>query len=264
MSDEHKPLTDLLNKTGYPLQVGLKHQITATRSTHSWHVKSVEHAWHDPATDKSGFIDLVIRHDGGASLIVIECKHVHQQPWCFLEEDQLLHTAYKQFTFRYPQDDALGPYWKEMNYVPGSSQSKYFTVKDKGTSGKPYLDSLASELITATESYAMEYDHLVAEDSSLPLFFASMIVTTADLFTAAGDPTTVLANNGIFTDLTWKPVKWLRYRKQLSTRESSFYKLRGPNGLERWKERTVMVVNANYFIELLSEWGEKHIAGLAY
>lgn len=54
MNDEK--LSDAVNRSGFPLQIGLEHYINETRKSHGWTVIYTEHSWKNPKDGASGFI----------------------------------------------------------------------------------------------------------------------------------------------------------------------------------------------------------------
>src|ERR1035438_4861357 len=74
MTDER--LTELVNQSGFALQIALADAIQKSTKTHGWHVTYAEHAWKDIDQGESGFTDLVVRHSNTGATLVIECKRV--------------------------------------------------------------------------------------------------------------------------------------------------------------------------------------------
>lgn len=65
-----------VNRSGFPFQLGVEHDIRATHEEHRWSVSSVEHAWTNDS-GAGGFIDLVLkREDPPTFRVVLECKRI--------------------------------------------------------------------------------------------------------------------------------------------------------------------------------------------
>ena len=88
-----------INKSGFPFQLKVEHEIRRTQSEHNWLVASQAHPWTSADGDASGFIDLVLKHDQISTFrLVIECKRIkaddaRQLRWVFLLPDQELKST---------------------------------------------------------------------------------------------------------------------------------------------------------------------------
>ena len=71
-----------VNNSGFPLQIGLAHQVKSTTSRHGWKVLYQEHSWKNES--EAGFIDLVLEDKHRTWLMNIECKRVLDTSWLFL------------------------------------------------------------------------------------------------------------------------------------------------------------------------------------
>jgi len=115
------------------------------------------------------------------------------------------------------------------------------------------LERTASEIIEATEAFAMEEHSLgIPKPDHLRTYF-SVIVTTADLKICKFDPAEVDLKSGEIAKCEFEDVRYLRFRKSLTARgEKASQKDIGEVFEE--KERTVFVVNSVYFLNFLREW----------
>jgi hypothetical protein len=82
--NEHKKLYDIVNKSGFPLQIGAANLVENTHQQHGWRVLYSEHAWRNEHDGNGGFIDLVLENQYRTSVLVIECKRVLESSWTFL------------------------------------------------------------------------------------------------------------------------------------------------------------------------------------
>lgn len=78
-----KSIQEIVNHSGYPLQMCLHEKILETQRQHSWQVLVPEHRWLNADNHKDGFIDLVLGHSRFPIRLVIECKRVSGS-WNFL------------------------------------------------------------------------------------------------------------------------------------------------------------------------------------
>ena len=76
-----------INRSGFPLQIGLAHAIDASSQEHGWKVLHQEHGWKHSYTGESGFIDLVVENQYKTVILNIECKRPQEATWQFLLPD---------------------------------------------------------------------------------------------------------------------------------------------------------------------------------
>jgi hypothetical protein len=75
--ENHDETLKQINRSGFPFQLRIEHEIRTTQSNHGWLVTSRDHPWRKPDSESSGFIDLVLnREDLPYDRLVIECKRV--------------------------------------------------------------------------------------------------------------------------------------------------------------------------------------------
>jgi hypothetical protein len=82
--DDHDALKGVVDKSGFPLQIGVSHLINTGTKSHGWCVQYSEHAWRNDADDNAGFIDLVLENKTRQMALVVECKRVQDTSWVFL------------------------------------------------------------------------------------------------------------------------------------------------------------------------------------
>jgi hypothetical protein len=89
MQDED--LIKLINKSGFPFQLRVEHEIQRTKSDHKWELASREHPWSSTTNNELyGYIDLVLNHsEMPGDRLVVECKRIkgddeRQLQWLFL------------------------------------------------------------------------------------------------------------------------------------------------------------------------------------
>ena len=72
MDENTEKLKHVVNSSGFPLQIGIKHFVEKTSDGHGWKVLYKEHSWRNPNSDNSGFIDLVLVDKLGTSIMVTQ------------------------------------------------------------------------------------------------------------------------------------------------------------------------------------------------
>ena len=84
MGVDKEKLKQIVNSSGFPLQIGIEHFVEKTSENHGWKVLYREHSWNNPESNISGFVDLVLADESGTSIMVVECKRVQNTNWIFL------------------------------------------------------------------------------------------------------------------------------------------------------------------------------------
>jgi hypothetical protein len=75
MEDRNYYAVKSINRSGFPFQLRIENDIRVSGTEHLWTVESSEHAWRSADGQRSGFADLVLKHQNLSTLrIVIECK----------------------------------------------------------------------------------------------------------------------------------------------------------------------------------------------
>ena len=67
-----KSIEEIVNDSGYPLQIRLEEWIKDTWRDHRWKVLVSEHRWVNNETKEEGFIDLVLHNEAEDKKIIIE------------------------------------------------------------------------------------------------------------------------------------------------------------------------------------------------
>ena len=78
-----KTAQDIIDNSGYPLQIHLADWIKDTANQHRWRVLAKEHRWVNSQTNDEGFIDLILERSGHNLRLVVECKRISGN-WIFL------------------------------------------------------------------------------------------------------------------------------------------------------------------------------------
>lgn len=255
--DDQK-LTDIVNQSGFPLQVAVASLVERTQGQHGWRELFREHSWRSDREDGSGFIDLVLANRHGTSVMVVECKRVLETSWIFLDPDRPItpRRHAKAWITRYTSNTFKHAGWADIAIDPVSKEAEFCVIPGQDARSRPMLERTAAELISATEALAieeMEYQSQLRE--ALRMYF-SVIVTTATLRVCRFEPDRVSLADGKVVDADFVEVPFIRFRKQLTTGPSSrpLNVQEGPPAYARNKEHTVFVVNVEALPDFLADF----------
>jgi len=277
MTAADKDALKQVNRSGFPFQLKVEHDIRATEKVHHWSVASREHAW-DDLGGNAGFIDLALKHKEFSTFrIAIECKRVksddaRQLQWLFMVEQSKSDFVFKTSSFEV-EADLAARVWDDVQLMPASLESQ-FCVLHGDEPRRPLLESLAKGLLKATEGLAQEEINIAqslrtTEEPERPLhvrlFLFPMIVTNAKIAVCRFEPTQVDIEQGLLHegDAEIFEVPMIRFRKSLATEFPTgvFYHLEAAN---KARERSVLVVNANHLTETLETWQIERLPGRNY
>lgn len=271
---QHQDALRQINKSGFPFQLRVEHQIRITTDEHNWLVASREHPWTN-GDNGAGFIDIVLRHRQSPTFrLVMECKRIkaddaRQLRWVFLlpeheSEPTMLASCFE--VERSGRKDQTGGstwndirVWDNVSLEPSSLQSEFCILQSDEQRKQPILEGLAAELLASIEGLAQEEVSIVEsrnnEDVRARLFIFPAIVTNAEIAVCSYEPSKIEIIDGTLKgeDLEIKTVPFIRFRKSLATTfpKGSFYDLEATN---RARERSVFVVNATSLTEFLKDW----------
>lgn len=254
-------LAELVNQSGFPLQIGVAALVERTTDRHGWRVMYKEHSWSNKEDETSGFVDLTLENRHGTSVLVIECKRVLDAAWAFLQPgDRIVERRYaKAWVTRYATGSFKWFDWFDLSLDPTSPQCEYCIVPGQDARSRPMLERVAAELVSATEAIAWEEKNLQAEQGEALRMYFSAVVTTAKLSVCVFDPQKISLEDGKLPAADFYEVPWVRFRKQLSTRVPRIEAtgLEAQKALARAKERVVFVVNAEALENFLSKFEVK-------
>ena len=196
-----KSIQEIINESGYPLQIKLENIINSSTQEHNWRVLAREHRWVNAATGEEGFIDLILDNRTYSVKLVLECKRVIGS-WTFLipNSSQYLARKYRLYKVSYASSEFS---WKEIDAVPESHESAFCVMEVEGKRDSRTLEKISGELLLSLEHLAYEELNLYQEmnkgpDSQSqqrpdkePTYYLPIIVTTANLQTSIFDPVNV-------------------------------------------------------------------------
>jgi len=229
--DDVTAVVAALNKSGFPLQTRVEHEIQA-RVASGWKLLASEHPWRDP-DGQDQFVDLIASR--GGVVLVIECKKAQESSLLFLrplggettgivKDVTVWHVEQKPGTLSnitLPEDIQLEP----------ESYRSQFCVATATTGQQRLLEKDARLIVLAADHVATDFARALLPSRSLVV---PVIVTTASLFTLRFQPTEIGLDTGRFSKLDHKKIesiRWVRFHKRLAARPSN-------------RPRTVFVVNS--------------------
>jgi hypothetical protein len=255
-------LSELVNRSGFPLQIGIANLVHRTTNEHGWREIYREHSWKNPEGGTAGFLDLALENRHTTSVLVIECKRVLDASWVFLQPgDRIVRrSGAKAWVTSHPHTLKWFD-WFDLRLDPVSAEAEYCVVPGQDANSRPLLERVGAEVVSATEALAQEEKWAQAQKvDSLRMYF-SLVLTTARLQVCVFDPEKITLNDGKISDPQFEEVPYVRFRKQLSTRAPDVDDAtRLPRGLAthealaRAKEHTVFVVNSEKLLSFLSEF----------
>jgi len=250
---------DIVNESGYPLQLHLEKLITSSPETRNWRILAKEHRWVNADTKEEGFIDLIIEREGLILKLVVECKRIIGN-WIFLlPKNQSTSTRETRIlTTDYGIKKSL---WTLKSLYPESYEAQYCVMETGGKRDNRTLEKLAGENLLSLEYLAIQEANLfksVSNRLGIPNYkmdYLPVIVTTANLQTMTIDRTKVDIENGQVTESELMPIEFIRFQKNLAT-SIEYDKpemLMTLDQLNRENDRTVLIVQAKSFIKFISQ-----------
>jgi hypothetical protein len=246
----------IINESGYPLQLFLEEEINNPQSKHGWKVFVKEHRWVNSITQDEGYIDLVLEHNSYIIRLIIECKRVSGS-WTFLlpSNNPSLVTRGKLLTAKYPGSTLFT--WTDLKIIPESCEAQFCVMEVEGKKDSRTLEKLSGELLLSLESLAVEEVKLLSKLSPYEheKRYLPIIVTTANLQICMFDPKNISPEDGsITTEGDMRAVDFIRFRKNLAGnpefQQQNFDTLTKAN---RENERSVFVVQAKSITSFLEK-----------
>jgi hypothetical protein len=252
----NEKLKNLVNSSGFPLQIGLAHQIDLTRQSHGWRILLTEHPWQHPETSENGFIDIVVENQYETQVMVIECKRVRDTEWLFLiPKENPNPRAVANTWITYLQGDNARKFnWTNLSPDPTSYQSEFCVVHGQDPKAKPMLERVAAQLVDSTEAFALEEYQIRKPNRDLFRIYVNVIVTTAEIKVCKFKPDDIDIATGEIAATNFETVPWVRFQKSLTTRSAKVTSAKHVAEMAKENERTVFVVHSEHFIEFLKQW----------
>jgi hypothetical protein len=250
------PIT-VANASGFPLQIGVSN---AVNQSSRWRVVLEEHPWRSDEVGSEGFIDLVVEdRNSHFETFVIECKRVRQTAWVFLLPKLPSSLRSRATVFGSQLEDSKWRHfgWEDWQADPVTYQSQYCAIPGQDQGRKNILERSASDLVLSVEELANQERRLHQQQkgiANLSRVYVPVFVTTAQLFIAEFDPSSISLGDGCLPKETpFSEVSYIRYRKSLTTLgESSSPASIGD--FHAASERTIFVINALKFPNFLHQY----------
>ena len=248
----------IANDSGFPLQIAVETQVSQSSASHGWKVRYVEHSWVNRLDQRSGFIDLVLQDKHGSIFLVVECKRKNET-WVFMHTDGTtkMRTHAKAWASHHADGTVKRFGWVDVTPDPSCPEAIFCAVRGQAAGDKiTMLERIGGELISSTEALANEERDFRRQNQETVRFYFNVIVTTAELKIAKFTPGDISLSTGTLADTEIEDVPFVRFRKQLSTRES-FLSLKDlADGISPAyiKENTIFVVRAGGLLQFLQQF----------
>lgn len=254
MRIKYKGLKNIVNASGFLLQLGIEHQIESTKSEHPWYIISREHPWKDKETGSGGFIDLLLSRGSGTFMMVVECKRSRDGAWIFLvsEKDPPAVERARCLWVAGTKEGKDLAGWDDINILPSSPESAFCVIRGSGEKGQSLLERLCIKHLLSVDSLANEEIAILKrEDPGYHGFYLPVIVTTANLYICKINLSEISIDEGSIDNCNFDPVPMVRFKKTLSISPPPNEKAENLTLAAKSKERTVLIINSNKFIEVL-------------
>ena len=259
-----KTKEDIVNDSGYPLQLHLEEIINKNSNEHNWRVVAREHRWVNKETREDGYIDLILenRQPMVRWRLVIECKR-RNGSWTFLLPPKNAFNLTPQARILKTEIDAKKIYWVSASCLPESYESAFCVPETGGDKDSRTLEKTSGELLLSVESLAEEELNLwqrteVGQPTAgifNQMHYLPIIITTAKLQVCKFDPMNVNTSDGKIStgDSEFDPVDYIRFCKNLDTNinfetSEKAYTL---SDINKANDRFVIIVQAEKILEFL-------------
>ena len=257
MSETHESLLNLINASGFLLQLRIEHEIESTQREHNWQIVGREHYWKDPDSGDDGFIDIVLQSE--TLRVIVECKRVLDGSWVFLLPDSpKANLRRARLYWTDTQVDRQNIYgWCDFCLTPDFPESAFCVIRGQGEKDKPMLERLSGIVLKSLESLAEEEMRLT--QLGRHRIYIPVIVTTASLEVCKFDVSKVSLQTGQLQlpDGQFETVPFIAFRKGLATKYLPERLLPDLRTANQEKERTIFVVQATELLSFL-----KHLPNL--
>lgn len=257
-------LVKVVNSTGFPLQLHIKHRVEETVATHGWRVLSMEHPWENVHTEASGYADLILKSHCESQILVIECKRMLDAAWIFLcpsekpGHDPKKWQVVRAWVTEVDNGNTLSFGWNSMTIHPIGYRSEFCGIPKMDNKATSMLERIGSELVDATEGIAWQESEIANVSKSMSTktlvrAYHPVIVTSAPLQICKFS-TNDINNNGEVTACDFEEVPYIRFHKCLGGRLVDASDSSHLGEVLQIHERTVHVVNSSHLIDFLKEW----------
>lgn len=138
-----------VNRSGFPLQIGIADLVRKSKQYHGWDILHVEHSRKNDIAGTEGFIDLVLEDKYQTSVLVVECKHLLDSSWIFLRE--VSNDSKVAYTKLWVSSRAGASYktfdWIELASDPMSAESGFCVMSGEAAKARMSLEQIASNAV---------------------------------------------------------------------------------------------------------------------
>ena len=253
MSDRNEELGKLLNSSGFLFQLAVEH-LVSSNPDQPWRVISREHPWKDRNTAAGGFIDLILAAGIGIVWMVCECKRTKGGEWIFLVER---NTPSQVSTIRCSWIAGLAGCmglagWDDVTFHPASRESAFCVVRGN-EKDSPLLERIAGTLLQSVDCLAEEdIEYMERKKLDYRGVYIPALITNAKLYVSEVDPGTISITDGTVMTPQFVEVPMIRFKKSLSLQQPPNAKAHDIIEAAKERERTVMVINSDALLEVLS------------
>jgi len=244
---------ELINLSGFPLQIVVRNAIASSTDLHGWSVTFEEHPWVQDDGEPA-FIDLVAHHKDVIMDLVFECKRAFDVDWVFpvalLDSTETTNT--RSLCVAADPNFSTVFTWSDVPLRPPTPRAVYCQTHpgDSGRGGT--VESWCHSLVRACDALAWqsinahEYDFPLGERVIVPI-----LVTTARLQVCAFNPKKEMLVDGTIPNPNFKCAKYLRFTKAFTAVSNQKLKATSMEQHHASQLRTVFIVHAANLIEFL-------------
>ena len=267
-TEREKQLKTIVNASGFIFQLSIMSNVQRTEEKHNWEIFAHEHPWRDHISGDEGYIDLILKKN--RDRLIIECKRTKDASWIFLspdnEHDELSNVKCMwSDIYENPNKLILNEEgeisgrlydivsgWNDFQVAPRSPQSEFCAIRGTGENDKPLLERICGQLLKAIECLSIE-EMEIAKKKKYPdaCIYIPIIITNAQLELCHFDPEKISLSDGLLKDGKFETVPFIRFRKSLTTVLSSNLNPYDLFHANKEKERTILIINANFLCEIL-------------
>jgi hypothetical protein len=257
MGETAESLLNIVNSSGFPLQIRIADEIRKTELEHRWTILAQEHRWTDAQSGNEGFIDLVLEQ--GGLRIVVECKRVPEGSWVFLLPNPAREVSRtRSLVARFPGTSAPSLEWQDCTCRPEYFETQFCVVRGHSDRDRPMLERLAGVVLRSMESFAEEESRIMLKaksNSDYKYLYLSAIVTTAELGLCRFNPGDVNLQDGkLEKGAQFDQVSFVQFRKSLATSLPYPASVEDIKEANRENERTVFVIQATGLVAFLKQF----------
>jgi len=260
-----KTIEEIVNDSGYPLQLHLEEIINKSSREHNWRVLAREHRWVNKETQEDGYIDLILENTKQTVRwrSVIECKR-RNGTWTFLLPPSNASDVTERARILKTEIDAKKIYWVSSSFHPASYESAFCVPETGGDKDGRTLEKTSGELLLSVESLAEEELNLWQRSKAVQptasifnlMVYLPIIITTAKLQVCKFHSLNVSTIDGKISDddIKFEPVDYIRFCKNLNTNidfeiSEKPYTL---SDINKANDRCVIIVQAEKIIDFLT------------